>query len=149
MIYFIGCYLILNKEQNMKMFIKRILLITSIFSLSCFSNLFAGGSFILDDIKPLLDQAPQVKAYLFSTLDFDACGSADRIGNNVNPRLGGARVGPYCINARPKGSKSGNIFEICINTDIDFRDKKGKSCELDKAYSFKEKFLSVEIKPLK
>jgi hypothetical protein len=110
---------------------------------------YSGGSFILDDIKPILNQAPVIQKYLFTSFELEKSGDANRIGNNVNPRLGGTRLGPYCVNAKPKGSKGKNTFKVCINTEYQFKDQAGKPCKLEQAYSVKEKFSSVEIKPIK
>jgi hypothetical protein len=110
---------------------------------------YSGGSFILDDIKPILNQAPVIQKYLFTNFELEKIGDANRIGNNVNPRLGGTRLGPYCVNAKPKGAKGKNTFKLCINTEYQFRDQAGKPCKLEQAYSVKEKFGSVEIKPIK
>ncbi len=110
---------------------------------------YAGGSFILDDIKPVLGQAPVVEKYLFTGLELEKSGDANRIGSNVNPRLGGTRLGPYCVNAKPKGARGKNTFRVCINTEYQFTDRAGKPCKLEQAYSVKEKFSSVEIKPIK
>jgi len=110
---------------------------------------YSGGSFILDDIKPILNQAPVIQEYLFTSFELEKSGDANRIGNNVNPRLGGTRLGPYCVNAKPKGAKGKNTFKVCINTEYQFRDQAGKPCKLEQAYSVKEKFSSVEIKPIK
>jgi hypothetical protein len=110
---------------------------------------YAGGSFILDDIKPVLDQAPAIEKYLLTGLELEKSGDANRIGNNVNPRLGGTRLGPYCVNAKSKGAKGKDTFIVCINTEYQFRDHAGKPCKIEQAYSVKEKFSSVEIKPIK
>jgi hypothetical protein len=110
---------------------------------------YAGGSFLIEDIKPILVQSPEIQKYLFDTLELERSGDANRIGNNVNPRLGGTRLGPYCINAKPKGAKGKNTFNVCINTEYQFRNHAGNPCELSEAYSVNEKFISVEIKPIK
>lgn len=108
---------------------------------------WAGGSFVIEDMIPVLDQTPDIKAYILGTLDLDKSGYANRIGNSVNPRLGGKRLGPYCINAKPKGAKGNFTLKLCINTAYDFRDEKGRPCELGQAYSVTERFVSAEISP--
>jgi hypothetical protein len=132
-------------EENMKRLI--LLLVTSLLFLPLTAK--AGGSFLVEDIKPVLAQVPEIEKYIFSTLELGKSGDASMIGSTINPRLGGTRLGPYCINAKPKGATGGYVFTLCINTEYDFRDKKGKSCGIEKAYSVKETFLSMEIKPLK
>ncbi len=113
------------------------------------SAAYAGGSFLLDDIKPLIAQSPDIHKYLFATLELEKSGQANRIGNNVNPRLGGTRLGPYCIYAKPKGTIGKNTMEVCINTEYHFRDKTGRPCTLERAFSVTESFVSIEIKPIK
>jgi hypothetical protein len=110
---------------------------------------YAGGTFLIEDIKPILSQSPEIQKYLFATLEIAKSGDANRIGNNVNPRLGGVRLGPYCIYAKPKRAMGKNNLEICINTAYHFSDKAGKPCELEQAYSVKEEFVSAEIRPAK
>jgi hypothetical protein len=109
----------------------------------------AGGSFQIDDIKPVIAQSPDIEKYLFTTLELAKSGDANRIGGNINPRLGGSRLGPYCIYAKPKGAKGKNTLEVCINTEYHFRDKTGRPCTLEQAYSVTESFVSIEIKPIK
>lgn len=109
----------------------------------------AGGSFLLDDIKPVIEQSPDIEKYLFATLELTKSGQANRIGNNVNPRLGGTRLGPYCIYAKPRGAAGKNTLEVCINTEYHFRDKTGRPCTLEQAFSVTESFVSIEIKPIK
>jgi hypothetical protein len=113
------------------------------------SAAYAGGSFLMDDIKPVFAQSPDIQEYLFSTLELEKSGQANRIGNNVNPRLGGMRLGPYCIYAKPKGTAGKNTMEVCINTEYHFSDKTGRSCTLEQAHSVTESFVSVEIRPIK
>jgi hypothetical protein len=113
----------------------------------CSSTVNAGGSFLMEDIRPILDQSPVVRNFLISTLDFEKSGDANRIGNNVNPRLGGTRLGPYCVPAKPKGKTGRNTMIVCIITEYIFRDKAGKICKLEQAYSVNEKFISLDIKP--
>jgi len=113
------------------------------------SAAYAGGSFLIDDIKPVIAQSPDIEKYLFTTLELTKSGQANRIGNNINPRLGGTRLGPYCVYAKPKGAKGKNTLEVCINTEYHFMDKTGRSCTIEQAYSVTESFVSVEIKPIK
>ncbi len=108
--------------------------------------LFADGSFSLQDLKPVLNQNPVLANYLLSTLDFADGGIASRIGDAVNERLGGKRVSPYRILAKPKGTKGAYIFEVVVYTDIVFSDEKGNVTTLEKAYSVAEKLTYIEIR---
>ncbi|MGI8655040.1 MAG: hypothetical protein ACR2LC_07460 [Pyrinomonadaceae bacterium] len=108
--------------------------------------LFADGSFQLQDLKPILNQNPVLANYLFSTLDFAAGGVASRIGDAVNDRLGGKRVSPYRVLAKPKGTKGAYIFEVVVYTDKIFLDEKSNVTTLEKAFSVIEKFQYIEIR---
>lgn len=110
---------------------------------------WAGGSFALEDIKPILEKAPAVAKWLNETLDLDETGDATRIGQNVNPRLGGTRVGPYTILAKPKDAAGPFVFEVTIETCQVFRDAKGKPVDVAKAHSVEESFSTISIRPYK
>jgi hypothetical protein len=121
---------------------------TMLIGASC-SSCWAGGSIALEEIMPLLEKAPAMVKWLNDTLDLDTVGDATRIGQNVNPRLGGTRIGPYTILAKPKGAPEPYIFEVTIETTQSFRDAKGKSVDVSKAHSVEEKFESISIRPYK
>jgi hypothetical protein len=109
---------------------------------------YAAGSFLVDvELKPILDQAPAVRSFLLDALEIQSSGWANRIGNNVNPRLGGTRVGPYCLRAKPRSAPGPYTLEVCVNTEILFFDANGRPTTIEAASRLEEKFLSVEIKP--
>ena len=70
-----------------------------------------------------------------------------RIGQNVNPHLGGTRLGPYTVLAKPKGSTGPFVFEVTVTTEAEPLDGAGKPVPLAKARSIKEKFVSVALAP--
>ena len=80
-------------------------------------------------------------------LEFDETGDALRIGQNVNPRFGGRRIGPYVILAKPKGVSGPFSFEITVETELICQDAAGKAVDVSKAQNIQEKFSSVTIKP--
>jgi hypothetical protein len=110
---------------------------------------WAGGSFALEDLRPILNQQPVLAQWLTGSLDFDETGDAVRIGQNVNPRFGGLRIGPYTILARPKGAAGPFTLEVNVDTELICLDKAGKPVEVDQAVTIKEKFASVTVKPYK
>ncbi|MGH8605661.1 MAG: hypothetical protein ACREXR_23580 [Gammaproteobacteria bacterium] len=112
------------------------------------TSAIAGGSFRVDsEFKPIKGQIPELWAALSSAFDMAESGGASMIGNNVNPRLGHARVGPYCLLAKPKGAPGPYKFDICFNTEPRWLDAEGRPTELPDAHSFTERFVSVEIEP--
>jgi hypothetical protein len=127
---------------------KRILLLASIFFVLP-QIASAQGTFPFEDLKPILNQKPELAKYLLATLEFDEGGIAPRIGSNVNEKLGGQRVGPYMIHAKPKGSTGPKVFEVMVYTEQTFLDAKGKETTLEEASDVTEKFDHVEIKELK
>ena len=111
---------------------------------------WAGGSFSFEqDLRPILNQQPVLAQWLTGGLDFDQTGDAVRIGQNVNPRLGGLRVGPYVILAKPKGAAGPFTLEVTVETEIICRNQAGKPVDVSQAQTIKEKFSSVTVKPYK
>ena len=126
--------------------IKKILLLVFI-SGAFISPSFAGGSFRLDiELEPILNQQPYIKDFVLGTFDIAESGWASRIGQQVNEKFGGRRVGPYHINAKPKGYQGEYIFELIFHTEKKFLDKKGEPTDLINADIIKERFKSLEIK---
>ncbi|MGE5215471.1 MAG: hypothetical protein ACM3SP_00550 [Chloroflexota bacterium] len=88
-----------------------------------------GGTVSFADIDPLLRQQPQVRNFLMSTLDMDGTVmAAVRFGSHVK-YLGGARMGPYMIQARRKSLKDAPPLEVILCTDARFFDESGKMTE--------------------
>jgi Ran GTPase-activating protein (RanGAP) involved in mRNA processing and transport len=89
----------------------------------------AAGTVGLADIDPLLKQKPEIRNYLMSTLDMDSTVmAAVRFGSHVK-HLGGARMGPYIIQARPKTPKNAAPLEVVLCTDARFFDESGNTTE--------------------
>ena len=88
---------------------------------------WAGGSFIRDDLLHILEQQPAIAAWVVNGLDLDESGYAMRIGLNVNPNLGGLRVGPYTILAKPKGVRGPFTLEVTVETECNGLDDAGKT----------------------
>jgi hypothetical protein len=107
---------------------------------------WAGGSFAFEDLQPILNQQPVLAQWLTNGLDFDQTGDAVRIGQNVNPRFGGRRIGPYVILAKPKGAAGPFSLEVTVETELICRDAAGKPVEVSKAQTIQEKFASVTVK---
>jgi len=112
------------------------------------SMAWAGGSFSFEeDLLPILNQQPVIAKWLTGGLEFDQTGDAVRIGQNVNPRFGGLRVGPYVILAKPKGAAGSFSLEVTVETELICRDAAGKPVEVSEAQTIQEKFSSVSVKP--
>ena len=109
----------------------------------------AGGTLDLGDIDPLLRQKPALREFLVSSLDLDATVmAAVRFGPEFE-HLSGARMGPYVIEARPKGSKGGTPLEVILCTDARFLDDEGKAIESDmKATRVEETLTAVMLREL-
>jgi hypothetical protein len=77
----------------------------------------AGGTVGLNEIDPLLREKPAIRAFLLSSLNLDdTVMAAVRFGPHFE-HLGGARMGPYLLQGRPKGPKDGTPLEIVLCTD--------------------------------
>ncbi len=110
--------------------------------------IYAGGSFCLDtELLPLLNERPELKKLLFDSFDLHWTGGASRIGNNVNERFGGRRLGPYYLHAKPKGLKGDYIFTLVFHTKYRFKDENFKDTVLQKAHHIPEELISVEVVP--
>jgi len=126
--------------------IKKILL--SIFIFGAFiSQVFAGGSFRLDiELAPILNQQPLIKDFVLENFDIAESGWASRIGQQVNGKFGGKRIGPYNIKAKPKDDQGEYTFELIFHTEKIFLDKNGAPTDLINANIIRENFKSLEIK---
>ncbi len=112
------------------------------------SAAWAGGSFSFEqDLQPILNQQPVLAKWLTGGLDFDETGDALRIGQNVNPRFGGRRIGPYVILAKPKGAAGPFTLEVTVETDLMCRNQAGKPVDVSQAQTIQEEFASVTVKP--
>ncbi len=111
------------------------------------SAAWAGGSFAWDDLQPILNQQPVLAKWLTSGLEFAETGDAMRIGQNVNPRFGGRRTGPYVILAKPKGAPGPFTLEVTVETELICRNAAGKAVDLSEATDIQEKFASVTVRP--
>ena len=111
------------------------------------ASAWAGGSFSLEDILPILHQQPVMAQWLTGGLKFDQTGDAMRIGQNVNPRFGGRRIGPYVILAKPKGASGPFTLEVTVETELICQDAAGKPVDVSEAHTIQEKFASVSVRP--
>jgi hypothetical protein len=113
------------------------------------SSTRAGGSFAYKDILPILAQEPVMDKFINDGLEFNDSGSAMRIGQNVNPRFGGRRVGPYVIMAKPKGTSGSFTLEVTVETELICQDDSGNTVDVSEAQIIKEKFSAISIRPYK
>ena len=114
----------------------------------CLSGvLWAEGSFSFDDeLQPILNTIPEIKSYVLNHYSFASSGWANRIGNNVNPRFGGRRLGPYTISATAKDTTLKRDYEISFVPNVQYRDQRGRPTTLENAYVIKEILQSIDIK---
>jgi hypothetical protein len=121
--------------------------LVTIISFYMCSLLFAEGSFSFDDeLQPILNSIPETKSYVLNHYSFASSGWANRIGNNVNPRFGGRRLGPYTIPATANDTTFTGEYEISFVPITQYRDIKGWPTTLENAFLIKEILKSVHIK---
>lgn len=108
----------------------------------------AGGSISTAEVLPLLQQNPALCKFILDHLDLDSGGWAIRIGSRVNYALGGTRIAPYSIRARPKGSKEPWQFYLKIDAKTYYYDASGKEVQLEDGKSIKEKLTGIELLPI-
>ncbi|MFT5465118.1 MAG: hypothetical protein ACI8UO_000204 [Verrucomicrobiales bacterium] len=111
----------------------------------------AGGSCTWEDAERILAQAPKIRDHLKATLEIEEIGSATRLGRHFE-NLGGARIGPYVFEAKPKDASGGAQFNLVIETAYTFLDGAGSEIaddgEPEKADDVKEKFLSARLEAI-
>jgi hypothetical protein len=107
------------------------------------SSAWAGGSFAFEDLQPILNQQPGLAKWLTDGLEFAETGEAVRIGQNVNARFGGLRIGPYVILAKPKGASGPFTLELTIETELRCRNAAGKAVDVSQAQVIQENFSSI------
>jgi hypothetical protein len=84
------------------------------------------GTVNFSEVVPLLEQKPGIRMFLMSSLDMDSTVTAAvRFGSHLR-YLGGARMGPYIIQARPKLPENAARIEVVLCTDAQFFDASGK-----------------------
>jgi hypothetical protein len=107
----------------------------------------AGGTVGLGEIEPLLRQKPAIRNFLTSSLDLnDTVWAAVRFGPQFE-HLSGARMGPYMIEARPKGLKDGAPLEVVLCTDARFVNESGRVVESEEtAVRIEEKLTAVVLR---
>ena len=111
------------------------------------SSAWAGGSFAREDLRPILDQQPVMAKWLTDGLNLPETGDALRLGQNVNRRFGGRRIGPYVILAKPKGAAGPFTLEVTVETELICQNAAGKTVDVSQAQVIQEKFSSVTVRP--
>ena len=107
---------------------------------------FAGGSLSTSEIFAETDANLLKTINVNFTISSVALGM--RIGGQVAPDLGGARVGPYIICAKPIGAASPYTLSLVFNTDTRFLNARGHQVELGpKAVKIVERVTDVQIVP--
>ncbi len=124
------------------------ILVAAIFLSVHLPSLFAGGSFATEQILPLLKQNKELHDFVMGTLELDPSGWATRIGTRVNEDLGGARIAPYSIRARPKGSTGPWQFFLTIEAETTFLDASGKDVPLEQGKTIKERLTGIQLTPI-
>ena len=109
----------------------------------------AGGTLGLNEIDGLLRQKPALREFLTSSLDLsDTVMAAVRFGSHFE-HLGGGRMGPYMIEARPKATKERIPIQVVLCTDARFLDGSGNVAENEmKAVRVEEKLTAVMLREI-
>src|SRR5436189_6099816 len=91
----------------------------------------AEGSINFDDADVVLKQQPILREYLLNSLCISNTGIASRLAS-IYP-MGGKRLGPYELVAKPKAQAGEYTLKIIISTEQKFTNNRGKSVGPDKA----------------
>ncbi len=137
--------LALSRDKNMAIFCRSFLLLACLLVPGV---CLGGGTVSPSEIDSLLRQKPSVRNFLMSSLDMDdTVMAALRFGHHT--KLGGARMGPYMIQARPKASKDALPLEVVLCTDARFFDASGQVTEDEiNAVRLEEKLTVVILREL-
>jgi hypothetical protein len=122
-------------------------IITALYFIVSASVALADGSAIPEEFEPLLKQKKEIYEFVSAHLELDKHGSGDRIGQAVNPRLGGTRIAPFFVKAKPRGEKEWTLL-LEIQAQVDFLDEEGKKSSLEEAVSIRETFTGIRLTPL-
>jgi hypothetical protein len=106
-----------------------------------------GGSFYLSDLRSLLAGNIAWQG-IKDSFDIYSAGDASRIGWSESNKLGGTRIGPYKLWAKPKGRSGPYTCGIDIKTRISYLDKFGQQAKMENATSVKEEVVAFEIRTL-
>jgi len=101
------------------------------------SAAYAGGSFLIDDIKLLLPSRQRYRN-TFSQHSIFPKAVREPHRQQYQPEAGRYAARTVLYICKPKGTAGKNTLEVCINTEYHFRDKTGRPCTLEQAYSVTE-----------
>jgi hypothetical protein len=123
---------------------KRMLRLSILFWCALAANAFAGGSVSPEKILKLLESDKQLHQFILDSFELDRVGWGRRIGT-YQKYLGGARVGPYTIKVRPKGSDGPWMFALNIEVITRYTDDTGKEVPFKEARKMEEKLKGVTL----
>jgi hypothetical protein len=89
---------------------------------------FAPGTLDLDEISALLSQQPRIFRALTTGFEIQKTAIGVRLGNHFT-HLGGKRIGPYTLWARPRGSAGPFDIEIQVCTSVTFLNSTGRATD--------------------
>src|SRR5438094_6421724 len=93
---------------------------------------FAPGSLETLSLSQLLGQRPELTRPFLATFELEGSATGTRLGPHFM-HLGGARIGPYEVMARARGSTDSFNVRVIICTAIEFLDRGGKVTKLESA----------------
>ena len=105
----------------------------------------ADGSIDTSEVMPLLKQDTNLYNFVVATFDLIGTAWAPRIGSIINEDLGGARIAPYSIRAKRKGSKGDWEFILYIDAETSYYNAIGKVVSLEEGKSIKEKLIGIRL----
>jgi hypothetical protein len=109
-------------------------------------TVYAPGTLPLDDIAALLKQKPELSRPFMEAFDLRDSAVGVRLGPHFK-HLGGARVGPYEVDARARGSHGGYDLKVVICTGLIFLDNRGKKVEMTEATRVEETLQGFIVQP--
>ncbi|HEX4810949.1 MAG TPA: hypothetical protein VH325_18570 [Bryobacteraceae bacterium] len=90
---------------------------------------------------------PELVRVLKEGFDLEPDATATVIGRAVNEQLGGARIGPYTVHGRLRGTPAGAELTLTLDTEIKFLDRQQHPTQnVSNASSVKEKLTHIDIR---
>lgn len=123
------------------------LLVVFLISVLLCSTVLGDGSFARADIEALLTQQPVLHEFIATHLETTSGGLAGRINTGDNPALAGTRIGPYRLNAKPRGATGDFSLTLSIEVETRFLNSAGKEVPLAQASRIEERFTGISLLP--
>lgn len=107
------------------------------------------NSGLIEVVREILNDEPEVSRMLFSTFEFEKEGHSPFIWlENVKSPLQGERIGPFSMYAKLKGDDGPTQYKVIIFTNEIYLDGSGKAVDRKNAQKLKRIFQSLSLQKI-